>query len=219
MLILWVSILALSILLCVLLQQFDLGIRVLLAFARREEGDGRVTISAVAPIWDGYEKWPMVAGIIVCGAFPVVYATILAAFYLPFFVMLAGLIVRVVAFKYRDKTQRLPRLWDAAYFVSLFVAFVQGLMVGALVKAFIISRSTYSGDEFSWWSLFAALCGIGGLFIGFALLGASWLVCKYEGDHRTAAYRLIPALSLGWLLALDLVFVYSMAANLRLLSD
>jgi cytochrome bd ubiquinol oxidase subunit II len=218
MVILWVSILALSILLCSLLYEFDLAIGILLRFTRREESNGRITTSTVAPIWDDSEKWLMVAGIAVCGAFPIVCATILSAFYLPFLLMLAGLIVRGAALWRRDKTQRLPWLWAAAAFASFIVAFMQGLMVGALVEALIISHSKYSGDEVSWWSFFAVLCGIGGLFIGYALLGACWLMRKYTGDDRTAAYRLIPALSLGSLLAVVFVFVYSMAANLRLLS-
>jgi len=217
MAILWVSILALSILLCSLLYEFDLAIGILLRSARREESDGRITTSTVAPIWDDDEKWLMVAGI-VCGAFPTVRASILSAFHLPFLLMLAGLIVRGVALARRDQAQRLPWLRAAAAFASFIVALMQGLMVGALVEALIISHGKFSGDEISWWSFFAVLCGIGGLFIGYAILGACWLVRKYAGDGPTAAYRLIPALSLGSFLAVVFVFVYSMAANLRLLS-
>ncbi len=95
---------------------------------------------------------------------------------------------------------------------------MQGLMLGALVEGLIISRGEYFGDDFAWWSLLAVLCGGGGLCIGYALLGAFWLVRKYEGDVRTAAYRLIPALSLVSLLALIFVFVYSLAANIRVMS-
>jgi cytochrome d ubiquinol oxidase subunit II len=163
--------------------------------------------------------WLIVAGVVVCGVFRVVYATILSAFYVPFLLMLIGLILRGVASERRSGTQRLRWVWNAAFFGgSLVAAFMQGLMVGALIEGLVISRSKYSGDEFSWWSLFAAMCGAGGLCIGYALLGVSWLVRKYRGDVRTAAYRLIPALSLGSLLALVFAFVYSMAANLRLLT-
>ena len=48
-------------------------------------------LSAVAPIWDGNETWLVVTGVILWGAFPLVYATLLSAFYLPLIVMLAGL--------------------------------------------------------------------------------------------------------------------------------
>jgi cytochrome d ubiquinol oxidase subunit II len=218
MIIFWVSILALGILLYGLLYEFDLGINTLLGFAR-EKGGHRTPTSTVAPVSDNNEMWLFVAGVVVCAAFRVVYTTVLAALYLPFLLMVTGLILRGVASERRSKTPQLGWAWNAAFSGgSLVAAFMQGLMVGALMEGLIISRSRYTGDEFSWWSLFAAMCGAGGLCIGYALLGASWLVRKYGGGVRAAAYRLIPALSLGSLLALVFVFVYSMAANLRLLT-
>jgi cytochrome d ubiquinol oxidase subunit II len=222
MVIFWVSILALGVLLYGLLYEFDLGIATLLGFAR-EKARHRAPMSTVAPVSGNNEMWLIVAGVVVCGVFPVVYTTVLSALYLPFLLMLTGLILRGVATERRSKTPRLGWAWNAAFSWGSFVtAFMQGLMLGALMEGLIISRSKYTGDEFSWWSLFAAMCGAGGLCIGYALLGASlgasWLVRKYGGHVRATAYRLIPALSLGSLLALVFVFVYSMAANLRLLS-
>jgi cytochrome d ubiquinol oxidase subunit II len=214
----WVSILALSILLYSLLCQFDLGIGVLLHFAR-EEGRGRTPPIPVASIRNGNGTWLILAGIALCVAFPVVCATLLSAFYVPFLLMLAGLILRRVAAECRGKSQQLPQLWHAAFAGgSLVAALMQGLMLGALVEGLIISRGEYSGDDFAWWSLLAVLCGGGGLCIGYALLAAFWLLRKYEGDVGTAAYRLIPALSLASLLALIFVFVYSLAANIRIMS-
>jgi cytochrome bd ubiquinol oxidase subunit II len=213
MVIFWVSIIALGILLHSLLYGFDLGITILLGFARAQ-GRHRAPMST-----DGDGMWLIAAGVVVCIAFRVVYATILSALYLPFLLMLIGLILRGVASERRSKTQRLRWVWNAAFSGgSQIAAFMQGLMLGALMEGLIISRSRYSGDEFSWWSLFAALCGAGGLCIGYALLGAFWLVRKYRDDVRTPANRLIPALSLGSLLALVFVFAYSMAENLRLLA-
>jgi cytochrome bd ubiquinol oxidase subunit II len=213
----WVSILALSILLYGLLCQFDLGIGILLRFAR-EEDRRRAPRSPIAPIRNGSGTWLIVAGIVLCVAFPVVCATLLSAFYAPFLLMLAGLILRRVAAERREKSWN-PPLWRAAFFGgSLVAAFMQGLMLGALVEGLIISRGEYSEDDFAWWSLLAFLCGGGGLCIGYALLGAFWLVRQYEGDVRTAAYRLIPALSLISLLALIFLFVYSLAANIRIMS-
>jgi cytochrome d ubiquinol oxidase subunit II len=224
----WVSILALSILLYGLLCQFDLGIGILLRFAR-EEGRRQAPPSPIAPIRNGHGMWLIVAGFVLCVAFPVVCATLLSAFYVPFLLMLAGLILRRVAAERREQSpQQLPRLWCAIFSGgSLVAAFTQGLMLGALVEGLIISRGEYSGDDFAWWSLLAVLCGGGGLCIGYALLGAFWLVRKFEsfesdvgheGDVGTAAYRLIPALSLVSLLALIFVFVFSLAANIRIMS-
>ena len=74
--------------------------------AAAQRGEARRMLSAVAPIWDGNETWLVVTGVVLWGAFPVVYATLLSAFYLPLLVMLAGLILRGVAFEFRTKTER-----------------------------------------------------------------------------------------------------------------
>jgi cytochrome d ubiquinol oxidase subunit II len=58
----------------------------------------RAMLAAIAPMWDGNETWLVVAGVVLWGVFPVVYATLFSAFYLPLLLMLAGLILRGVAF-------------------------------------------------------------------------------------------------------------------------
>ncbi len=213
----WVAILAVSILLYVLLDGFDLGIGILFGLTR-DETRRRAMMSAVAPIWDGNETWLVVAGVVLWGAFPVVYATLFSAFYLPLLLMLAGLILRGVAFEYRYKTERMRWVWDAGFAGgSLVAAFMQGVTVGALVEGLPISNGQYTGGEFGWFSPFAVLCGIG-LCLGYALLGACWLVNKCEAEIREVAYRLIPNLAVGVLAFLVVVFAYALAENLRVMS-
>src|SRR5271168_4827680 len=100
---------------------------------------------------------------------------------------------------------------------SFVAAFIQGLMVGALVEGLPISDGQYAGGEFGWLSPFSLLCGVG-LCLGYTLLGACWLVRKCEGEVRAAAYRLIPFLSIGLLVFLIVVFAYALAENLRIKS-
>src|SRR3981081_4083990 len=109
----WVTLLDISILLYVLLDGFDLGIGILFGLTRNEEGR-RAMLNAVAPIWDGNETWLVVTAVILWGAFPIVYATLFSAFYLPLLVMLAGLILRGVAFEFRYKTERARWVWDVS---------------------------------------------------------------------------------------------------------
>ena len=176
----WASILAVSILLYVLLDGFDLGIGMLFGLTRSEERRSAM-LSAVAPIWDGNETWLVVTGVILWGAFPIVYATLFSAFYLPLLVMLAGLILRGVAFEFRYKTERARWIWDWSFAGGSFAAtFIQGMTVGALVEGLPIKNGQYAGGDFGWFSPFAALCGVG-LCLGYALLGACWLVKKCEG--------------------------------------
>jgi cytochrome d ubiquinol oxidase subunit II len=212
----WVALLAASILLYVLLDGFDLGVGILFGLARGED-TRRAMLSAVAPVWDGNETWLVVTGVILWGAFPIVYATLFSAFYLPLLVMLAGLILRGVAFEYRSKTVRARRIWDWAFAGgSLAAAFIQGLTVGALVEGLPMKNGLYTGGEFGWLSPFAVLCGIG-LCLGYALLGACWLVRKCEGEIRETAWRQIPYLAGGMLVFLVVVFIYALAQNLQVM--
>src|SRR5882672_12301649 len=179
MIMFWVSLLAISILLYVLLDGFDLGIGILSGLtnsaARRN-----AMLSAGTPIWDGNETWLVVSGVILWGAFPAAYATLLSAFYLPLIVMLAGLILRGVAFEFRHRAERTRWIWDLSFIAGSAVAtFIQGLTVGALVRGLPMANGQYAGGDFGWFSPFAALCGIG-LCLGYTLLGACWLVKKCE---------------------------------------
>ena len=147
MAIFWVCVLAVSILFYVLLDGFDLGVGILFGFTR-SESRRREMLAAVAPLWDGNETWLIVAGVVLWGAFPVVYATLFSAFYLPLLVMLAGLILRGVAFEFRYKTERFRWIWDLSFAGGSFVAaLTQGLMVGALVEGLPISDGQYAGGN------------------------------------------------------------------------
>jgi cytochrome bd ubiquinol oxidase subunit II len=212
----WVSLLAISILLYVLLDGVDLGVGLLFGLANGEPRRGAM-LSAVAPIWDGNETWLVVTAVILWGAFPFVYATVMSAFYLAVIVMLLGLILRGVAFEFRYKTQRLRWIWDVSFAGgSLIATFIQGMMVGALVEGLQVTNGQYSGGAFGWLTPFAVLCGIG-LCLGYALLGACWLAKKCEGEVREVAHRQIPILAVAVLAFLVVVFAYALAENLPIL--
>jgi cytochrome bd ubiquinol oxidase subunit II len=212
----WISLLAISILLYVLLDGVDLGVGLLFGIASGEARRGAM-LSAVAPIWDGNETWLVVTAVILWGAFPFVYATVMSAFYLAVIIMLLGLILRGVAFEFRYKTQRLRWIWDLSFAGgSLIATFIQGMMVGALVEGLQVTNGQYSGGAFGWITPFATLCGIG-LCLGYALLGACWLAKKCEGEVRDVAHRQIPVLAVGVLAFLVVVFAYALAENLPIL--
>jgi cytochrome d ubiquinol oxidase subunit II len=212
----WISLLAISILLYVLLDGVDLGVGLLFGLASGERRRGAM-LNAVAPIWDGNETWLVVAAVILWGAFPPVYATVMSAFYLAVIIMLLGLILRGVAFEFRYKTQKLRWIWDLSFAGgSLIATFIQGLMVGGLVQGLKVTNGQYSGGALGWLTPFAILCGIG-LCLGYALLGACWLAKKCEGEVREVAHRQIPVLAVGVLAFLVIVFAYALVENLPIL--
>ena len=212
----WVAVLAVATLLYVLLDGFDLGVGILFAFAG--EPNRRRMLSAISPVWDGNETWLVVTGTVLFGAFPPAYAALLSAFYLPLVLMLCALILRGVAFEFREKSVGFRWLWDLGFAGgSLLATLVQGMTVGALVKGLPMVDGHYVGGTFGWFSPFAALCGLG-LVLGYCLLGASWLVRKCDGAIREYAYRLLPILTVAVFLFLAIAFVAALAMHLSLMS-
>src|ERR1700761_488316 len=111
----WAAALALSLLLYVLLDGFDLGIGMLFPFAPKER-TRRHMLASISPVWDGNETWLVVAAATLFGAFPLVYSIAISAFYLPILLMLAALILRGVAFEFRYKAgPTMRRVWDAGF--------------------------------------------------------------------------------------------------------
>ena len=212
----WAGVLALSLLLYVLLDGFDLGVGMLLALAPHERTKEQM-IGAISPVWDGNETWLVISAAILFGAFPAVYALLLSAFYLPLLVMLGAVILRGVAFEFRVRATHTRWLWDAGFIGGSYAAtFVQGMAVGALVQVLPVRDGRYLGGPFEWFSLFAVLCGFG-LCLGYALLGSAWLVYKTTGDGRDLGYRLLPRLLVAVLVFLIVAFAYSLVLHLQVL--
>ena len=212
----WVALLAISMLLYLLLDGFDLGVGMLYGLTR-SENDRKTMLGTIAPVWDGNETWLVVIGVILWGAFPVVYATLVSAFYVPVIVMLLGLILRGVSFEFRNKAVHTRWLWDSCFTMgSLAASFTQGVMVGALVKGLQFTNGQYSGGVLGWFSDFSILCGAG-LCLGYALLGACWLVRKCESEVRDVARRQIPILAAAVLAFLVVVFIHALSDNLPIM--
>jgi cytochrome d ubiquinol oxidase subunit II len=216
MILFFAALLALTTLLYVVLDGFDLGVGILFGFTRNEDAR-RKMLSAISPVWDGNETWLVFTGTILWGAFPRVYATLLSAFYLPIILMLGALILRGVAFEFRYKALGARWIWDLGFSGgSLIATFVQGVTVGALAKGLPMADGHYIGGTFGWFSPFAGLCGFG-LCLGYALLGAGWLVLKCEGKLRDRAYGLLRPLTVGVFAFLIIVFIYALALDLRIM--
>ncbi|WP_295488674.1 cytochrome d ubiquinol oxidase subunit II [Accumulibacter sp.] len=201
----WAGVIAVSILVYVILDGFDLGVGVLFG-TTRDETRRRQMMDSIAPFWDGNETWLVVIGAGLFAAFPEVYAVFLGAFYLPVLLLLIGLIFRGVAFEFRLRSERMRPVWDLGFSLgSTVVAFVQGAAVGAMMRGMPVVDGQYAGGPLLWLAPFPVLTGIG-LVFGYALLGAGWLVLKSEGELRDWAYRRIPWLATGVLTLLCVAF-------------
>lgn len=177
----WAGLIAFAVLTYVVLDGFDLGIGILFPFARSEH-DRDMMMNSVAPVWDGNETWLVLGGGGLFAVFPLAYAVIMPALYMPITLMLLGLVFRGVSFEYRWRTTRGKGIWDMAFFGgSVIAALCQGIALGALVQGIEVTGRAYSGGWFDWLTPFSILTGIG-VVVGYALLGATWLVLKTEND-------------------------------------
>lgn len=176
---------------------FDLGVGSLLPFVGHSDLERRQIINTIGATWEGNQVWLVLGGGAIFAAWPFVYAISFSGFYLAMFVVLAALIVRPVAFKFRsERPDPLWRQsWDWAIFVGSFVpALVFGVAVGNVLTGVPFRldenlRTTLEGgflDLFTPFTLLAGLVSVSML----VLHGAGWLAMKLEpGAVRTRAIR------------------------------
>lgn len=202
----WTAVIVGSILVYVILDGFDLGVGVLFG-AARDEAVRVEMMGAIAPVWNGNETWLVVIGTSLFAAFPAAYAVFMGAFYIPILLLLFGLIFRGVAFEFRLRTKRMRPFWNWGFFLgSTAMAFVQGAAVGAMIRGIPVSNGQYSGGVFGWLAPFSIMTGIG-LVLGYALLGAGWLVLKSEGALRHWARSRISWLAAAMLAVMIVAFI------------
>jgi cytochrome bd ubiquinol oxidase subunit II len=185
----WAFIIAFAVFVYVVMDGFDLGLGLLFPlFSARIERD--TIMNTVAPVWDGNETWLVLGGGGLMAAFPLAYAVIIPAIYTPIIAMLIGLIFRGVAFEFRWRVQHERNLWDVAFAGgSWLAALAQGIALGAILQGVHVEGRRYAGGWWDWLTPFSILTGVA-LATGYALLGATWLVLKTEGELRDKAYRL-----------------------------
>ncbi|HEY4345344.1 MAG TPA: cytochrome d ubiquinol oxidase subunit II [Parvibaculum sp.] len=200
------GVIATGILLYVVLDGFDLGVGILFPFA--PDHTARSTMmNSVAPVWDGNETWLVLGGGGLMVFFPMAYAIVLPAFYLPIMGLLFALIFRGVSFEFRHSAHTSKRIWDRAFFGgSVMSAFMQGLLLGGLIQGVKVEKGIFTGGLFDWFSPFSVLTGIGVVF-GYALLGSTWLVLKTEEKTQEWARRAAMITGGGVIVAMGAVSV------------
>ena len=196
----WAVIIIFGVMMYVVMDGFDLGIGILFPFVPGKQ-DRDLMMNTVAPVWDGNETWLVLGGAGLFAAFPLAYAVVLSALYLPIVFMLIGLIFRGVAFEFRFKADERHRpFWDWAFIGgSLTATFFQGVVLGAFISGLPVENRGYAGGPLDWLTPFAVFCGLG-LIAAYALLGCTWLIMKTGGELQRRMHDIgIPLL--GVLLA------------------
>lgn len=196
-----------------LLEGFDLGVGMLLLFSTRKDKQRRLMLNAIGPVWDGNEVWLITAGAATFAAFPMWYASLFSALYIPLTLVLVSLIFRAVAIEYRGKgsSDRWRMWWDRALGLgSLGAAFGIGAALALTTTGLPINENgDRVGGAFAWFTPYAVLGGLA--VVGFSLVHASaFLGLKTDGEVRVRArtffvrwspIALLPIV--GWVLAVQ----------------
>jgi len=174
------------------LEGFDLGVGLLLPFLPRNEGERSTMFRTIGPVWDGNEVWLVIAGAATFAAFPAWYATWFSGFYIALLLLLVFLIVRVVSFEWREKSESTGwlGLWAWANTIgSLGIALIWGVAFSNLLYGVPINSSgDFAGDFWDLFNLYTLLGGIAVVLL-FAFHGATYLTLRTTGElcQRAAA--------------------------------
>ncbi len=186
---------------------FDLGAAMLLPFVARSDTERRVVINTVGPVWEGNQVWLILGGGAIFAAWPALYAASFSGFYLAMMLVLVGLILRPVGFKFRSKMPgaRWRSSWDWALWVGGAVpSLVFGVAMGNLLVGVPFSfdaelRASYGFNLFDLLNPFAILCGL----VSVAMLathGAVYLSIKTEGAVAQRARTVSRFAAVAWVL-------------------
>jgi cytochrome d ubiquinol oxidase subunit II len=185
--VIWAALIGIAVAMYVILDGFDLGLGILFP-AFRNERHRDLLVNTVAPFWDGNETWLVLGGGGLLAAFPLAYAVMLPALYIPIIVMLIGLILRGVAFEFRFKSSTYRWAWDLAFAGgSIAAALMQGLIIGAFVQGFKVENNQFAGGHFDWLTPFSLVTALA-VVAGYVLLSAGWLIMKGDEALRDWAY-------------------------------
>ncbi len=202
----WAGLIAFAVLAYVLLDGFDLGIGLLFPFLKDRE-ERHLAMNTIAPVWDGNETWLVLGGGGLFAVFPLAYAIIMPALYPLIIAMLLGLIFRGVAFEFVHRTEKIKWFWEFGFWGgSLIATIAQGMAVGALVQGIAVDGRAYGGGNWDWFTPFSMLTALA-LVVGYALLGATWLILKTEGDTLKRAQKFAKPLGIALIIIIGVVSI------------
>lgn len=169
------------------LEGFDFGVGMLLPFLGKKDEERRAIINSIGSVWDGNEVWLLTAGGATFAAFPEWYATMFSGFYLAFFLLLVGLILRGISFEYRSKDAD-PAWRNRFDWMIAIGSFLSALLLGAafanLARGIPINADRmFTGNLFTLLNPYGLLGGVTTVSI-FLLHGANFLGLKLEGKLR-----------------------------------
>jgi cytochrome d ubiquinol oxidase subunit II len=200
----WFFILGLFLFLYVLLDGFDLGVGILSLTSSDEERRG-ILMTSLGNVWDANETWLVLMGGSLFGAFPLAYATILNALYLPAVVMVVGLILRAVSFEFRENADN-KLVWNITFGVGSFLAALgQGFALGTVFEGITVdAEGHFAGGIFDWLTWRSVVVALT-LIQAYVLVGSAYLILKTTGELQATHFK--TAKLAAWTTLVGAVFI------------
>ncbi len=208
----WFGLLGVLLIAYTVLDGFDLGVGILHPVARNDE-ERRILMNAIGPLWDGNEVWLVTFGGALFAAFPLAYATVFSAYYIPFMALLLGLIFRAVSLEFRSKvrSQTWRAIWDRGFFLSsLLCAFIFGVIGGNTMLGVPLNQ------DLSVHMTLADQLGVYPIAVGtltillFTMHGSIFLYLKTEGNLHDRIERWVWRLFGLFLVAYIMLTMYTL---------
>jgi cytochrome d ubiquinol oxidase subunit II len=197
-----------------LLEGFDFGVGMLLPFVAKDDEERGTMLQTIGPVWDGNEVWLVVAGGATFAAFPAWYATMFSGLYIALLIVLFLLIIRVVSFEWRSKSESpgWRTLWTWANTIGSFGApLIWGVGLSCLVYGLPIdSDGDFAGDLWDLFSAYTVLAGVAVVLL-FAFHGASFLTLRLHGELGRRASRAARGLAITAVLVAAGYLVWTVA--------
>jgi len=195
-----------------ILDGFDLGAGALHLFFNKDKSR-RIALNAVGPVWDGNEVWLVIGGGTLFAGFPVLYATLFSAMYIPFMLFLLFIILRAISIEFRSKEPMRwwRNMWDVLYSLSSsMLAFLLGVVLGNVLQGMPLNENMeFEGDWLQFLNPYALMVGLTTLAL-MTMHGAIYLSLKTEGRLFDKVERLLKRAMIAFIVLFGLVSIYSL---------
>ena len=188
---------------------FGGGIWDLLAVGRTAQRQRAAIARALGPVWEANNVWIIFALVVTWTAFPLVYAAVSTALFIPITFALVGIVLRGAAFGFRahiPASVRISRVWGRVFSIASVIApFLLGTCAGALASGHIrVQNSQVHASFFTTWTTpFSLACGAFALGLC-TVLAATYLTVEAQqvSDYTLVALFRIRAILAGAVTAL-----------------
>ncbi|HEY0978391.1 MAG TPA: cytochrome d ubiquinol oxidase subunit II [Flavobacteriales bacterium] len=195
-----------------ILDGFDLGAGSWHLFLNKEESR-RIALNAVGPVWDGNEVWLVIGGGALFAAFPVMYATLFSALYVPIILFLVMLILRAISIEFRSKEPMAwwRHTWDVTYCCSsTLLSFLLGVLLGNVLQGIAIDADgTYHGSWLAFLGPYPLAVGLTTVAL-FMVHGALYLGLKTQGRLFVKMFLLVRRAIIFFVIAFAIVTAYTL---------